>query len=183
MWIKIIWGEKVMSQVKSGGKGTGEVYTQCTVHTHLFRNTFKPSKMWTALKTANPKITSSVLVYPSSSYRMKNWEDLYYSHFVNALSHSCFLSYRKNSHPIYYSFCILPPWNTSSIQSYMYLRDPQHAVSRSSSSFSSFTTWIPWLQVIGVAYFTPNKLLQTSFPNKLWFVFFFPEDEGFSEAL
>lgn len=55
----------------------------------LFRNTFKPSELWTALETANPMIIISVSVYPSSSSRMKNWEAPYHSHLMNALSHLC----------------------------------------------------------------------------------------------
>lgn len=152
MWIKIMGGKSDMITEKNGGKEHKKCNTQWAVCVHLFRNTFKPSKIWTALKTSNPMITSSLLVYPSSSYRMKNWEDFYHSHFVNALSHSRFLCYRKNSHPIY-SFCILPCWNTPRIQSHIYLKgwDLQHAVFRSLQSFSLFTTWISWLQEIRVA--------------------------------
>lgn len=140
MWIKIMGEKSNVVTEKTEGKGAGEVYTQCAVCVHLFRNTFKTSKMWTALKTANPKIASSVLLYPSSSCR-------------NALPHSRFLSCRKNSCPIHSSFCILSPWNTSGILSHKYLRDwdPQHVVFRSLLSFSSFTTWTPWLQEIQVA--------------------------------
>lgn len=146
MWIKTMGGKGDAVTEKRGRKEHRSVHKIWCAH--LFRNTFKLSKMWSALKTANPRITSSVLMYPSSSCRMKNWEDLYHSQ-VNILSHSRFLSYWKNSHPIYSSFFILSSWNTSS--SHMYLRDwdPQRAVCRSLLSFSSF--WILWLQEIRVA--------------------------------
>lgn len=116
------------SERKGGKKGTGGVYTKCSLHA-VFRNAFKPSKMWTALETANPMITSSVLVCPRSPCRMNNWEALSHSRLMNVLSLSGGFSVTgRTLAPFYSSFCIL---KHSNIQSIIYLRDqdPQQALS------------------------------------------------------
>lgn len=114
----------------------------------LFRNTFKPPKMWTALETVNPIITSSVSVYSSSSCRMKNQEAPYHSRLVmhfhthavfklqeELLPHFILLS--ASCHPEIFNIPIFSPPSIPEIETHNMLLS---CVFRSLSNFSSFTS-------------------------------------------